>query len=144
MAGFTNKGKYRLLETLRGVSLPTNFYAHLCDSTTAPDADTNTLSQLTQISGSGYAAISLTKNTTDFSAIVEDDGNDDSELTLKDLTWTASGGTLGAARYLVITNDDSTEGDREVWFYFDLESDQSVSDGQDLNLGGFKLKIAES
>lgn len=144
MAGFTNKGKYRLLETLRGVSLPTNFYAHLCDSTTAPDADTNTLSQLTQISGNGYAAISLTKNTTDFSAIVEDDGNDDSELTIKDLTWTASGGTLGAARYLVITNDDSTESDREVWFWFDLGSDQSVSDGQDLSLTGFKLKIAES
>ena len=144
MAGFTNKGKYRLIETLRGVSLPTNFYAHLCDSTTAPSADLNTLSELTQISGSGYAAISLTKNTTDFSAIVEDDGNDDSELTLKDLTWTASGGTLGAARYLVITDDNATEGDREVWFYFDLGSDQSVSDGQDLSLTGFKLKIAES
>ena len=146
MAGFTNKGKYRLLETLRGVSLPTNFYAALCTSATAPDADTTTLSQLPQISGNGYTAggISLTKNTTDFSAIVEDDGNDDSELTIKDLTWTASGGTLGAARYLVITNDDSTESDREVWFWFDLGSDQSVSDGQDLSLTGFKLKIAES
>ena len=144
MAGFTNKGKYRLIETLRGVSLPTNFYAHLCDSTTAPSADLNTLSELTQISGSGYAAISLTKNTTDFSAIVEDDGNDDSELTLKDLTWTASGGTLGAARYLVITDDNATEGDREVWFYFDLGSDQSVSDGQDLTVSGFKFKLAES
>ena len=144
MAGFTNKGKYRLIETLRGVSLPTNFYAHLCDSTTAPSADLNTLSELTQISGSGYAAISLTKNTTDFSAIVEDDGNDDSELTLKDLTWTASGGTLGAARYLVITDDNATEGDREVWFYFDLGSDQSVSDGEDLTVSGFKFKLAES
>ena len=144
MAGFTNKGKYRLIETLRGVSLPTNFYAHLSDSTTAPSADLNTLSELTQISGSGYAAISLTKNTTDFSAIVEDDGNDDSELTLKDLTWTASGGTLGAARYLVITDDNATEGDREVWFYFDLGSDQSVSDGQDLTVSGFKFKLAES
>ena len=144
MAGFTNKGKYRLIETLRGVSLPTNFYAHLCDSTTAPSADLNTLSELTQISGSGYAAISLTKNTTDFSAIVEDDGNDDSEMTLKDLTWTASGGTLGAARYLVITDDNATEGDREVWFYFDLGSDQSVSDGQDLTVSGFKFKLAES
>lgn len=144
MAGFTNKGKYRLIETLRGVSLPTNFYAHLCDSTTAPSADLNTLSELTQISGSGYAAISLTKNTTDFSAIVEDDTNDDSELTLKDLTWTASGGTLGAARYLVITDDNATEGDREVWFYFDLGSDQSVSDGQDLTVSGFKFKLAES
>ena len=144
MAGFTNKGKYRLIETLRGVSLPTNFYAHLCDSTTAPSADLNTLSELTQISGSGYAAISLTKNTTDFSAIVEDDGNDDSELTLKDLTWTASGGTLGAARYLVITDDNATEGDREVWFYFDLGSDQSVSDGQDLTVSGFKFKLSES
>tara|TARA_R100001530_G_scaffold59088_1_gene42847 strand:- start:583 stop:1023 length:441 start_codon:yes stop_codon:yes gene_type:complete len=146
MAGFTNKGKYRLLETLRGVSLPSNMYVALCTSATAPDADFETLSQVTQIGTStGYASggISLNMDTTDWSAIVEDDTNDDSELTIKDLVWTASGGTLGAARYAVLTDDNATEGDREIWAYYDLGSDQSASSGQTLTLSGFLLKLAE-
>lgn len=146
MAGFTNKGKYRLLETLRGVSLPTNMYVALCTSAATPSQDSDTLSEMTQITTStGYTSggISLNMDTTDWSAIVEDDTNDDSELTIKDLVWTASGGTLGAARYAVLTDDNATEGDREIWAYYDLGSDQSASSGQTLTLSGFILKLAE-
>lgn len=146
MAGFTNKGKYRLLETLRGVSLPTNMYVALCTSAATPSQDSDTLSEMTQIGTStGYTSggISLNMDTTDWSAIVEDDTNDDSELTIKDLVWTASGGTLGAARYAVLTDDNATEGDREIWAYYDLGSDQSASSGQTLTLSGFILKLAE-
>mgnify|MGYP001308405076 FL=1 len=145
MAGFTNKGKYRLLETLRGVSLPSNMYVALCTSAAAPTQDTNTLSEMTQIGTStGYTSggISLNMDTTDWS-IVEDDTNDDAELTIKDLVWTGSGGTLGAARYAVLTDDNGTEADREIWAYWDLGSDQSVSSGQTLTLSGFILKLAE-
>jgi len=146
MAGFTNKGKYRLLETLRGVSLPSNMYVALCTSAAAPTQDTDTLSEMTQIGTStGYTSggISLNMDTTDWSAIVEDDTNDDSEITIKELVWTASGGTLGAARYAVLTDDNATEDDREIWAYYDLGEDKSASSGQTLSLSGFKLKLAE-
>ena len=146
MAGFTNKGKMRLLETLRGVALPGNFYVALCTSAATPTADFNTLSEMTQIGTStGYSSggLSVAKSAVGFTAIVEDDGNDDAELTIKDLVWTASGGTLGAARWAVLTDDNSTEADRELWGYYDLGSDQSASSGQTLTLSGFLLKLAE-
>ena len=146
MAGFTNKGKYRLLETLRGVSLPTNMYVALCTSAAAPTQDSDTLSEMTQIGTStGYTSggLAVAISTAGFTAIVEDDTNDDSELTIKDLVWTASGGTLGAARYAVLTDDNATEDDREIWAYYDLGSDQSASSGQTLTLSGFILKLAE-
>ena len=150
MAGWTNKGKMRLLETIRGVALPTNFYAALVTSATAPDADTNTLSQLTEVStGNGYTTggISLTKNATDFDTIAEDDSGNHGSLKIRDLVWTASGGTLPAsdsARYAVITDDDGTVGDREIWFYFDLASDRQVSSGQTLTLADCDIRLPES
>ena len=150
MAGWTNKGKMRLLETIRGVALPTNFYAALVTSATAPDADTNTLSQLTEVStGNGYTTggISLTKNATDFDTIAEDDSGNHGSLKIRDLVWTASGGTLPAsdsARYAVITDDDGTVGDREIWFYFDLASDRQVSSGQTLTLADCDIRLTES
>ena len=85
----------------------------------------------------------MAKSAVGFTAIVEDDSNHDSELTIKDLVWTASGGTLGAARYAVLTDDNGTEGSREIWGYYDLGSDQSASSGQTLTLSGFILKLAE-
>mgnify|MGYP000096323348 CR=1 FL=1 len=146
MAGFTNKSKMRLLETLRGVSLPTSLYAVLCTSATSPTQDTNTLSQLTQISGNGYTTngTQLTLNTTNFTSPTEDDSADTGELTIIDMVWTASGGTLGAARWMVLTDDDGTAADREIWAYYDLGSDVSVSSGQTLTLTGYKLKLTET
>ena len=52
----TNRGKYNFLAWLfRGVTPPTNFYVALVTSATAPTADTNTFSELTEIAaGNGY------------------------------------------------------------------------------------------
>lgn len=151
MAGWTNKGKALLLSTIRGVALPTNFYVALATSATAPTADTNTFGQLTEIAaGNGYTSggIQLTKNATDYDVLTEDDGNDRGLLQIKDLVWTASGGNLPAsgngARYAAHLDDNVTVGSREVYHYWDLSSDRTISDTQTLTLQDCELRINES
>lgn len=151
MAGLTNKGKFRILNGFfRNTSVPTNFYVALVTSATAPTADINTLSQLTEIAaGNGYTAggIQLARNSTDFDALTENDTDDRGELQIKDLVWTASGGSLPAsgsgARYAVLTDDNATVGSREVLAFWDLTSDRTVSVGQTLTLQNCELRLTE-
>ncbi len=149
-SGWTNRGKYLTLGTrYRGLTVPTNFYMALCTSATTPDADINTLSQLTQIaSGNGYTTngIQLTPNATDFDVFTEDDTNDRALIQIKDLVWTASGGNLPAsgngARWAVLTDDNATPGSRQVEDWFDLVSDRTVSDTQTLTLQNCEKRLA--
>jgi hypothetical protein len=149
-SGWTNKGLYRILEAIfNGGTLPSTFYLALVTSATTPDADTNTLSQLTEIAaGNGYTSggLSLSKNTTDFPSLAEDDANNRAQLNVKDAVWTASGGTLPAsgagARWAVLTDANGTVGSREVWAFFDLSSDRSVSSGQTLTLDDPILRLS--
>lgn len=152
MAGWTNKGKYRALGwVFRGDTIPTNFYVALVTSATAPGADTNLMSDLTQIAaGNGYTSggYQLTPGATDFDANTEDDANDRGLVQIKDIVWTASGGPIPAsgsgARYAVLTDDNATVANREVLGYWDLTSDRTVSDGQTLTLQNCELRINES
>lgn len=150
MAGSTNRGKYSALSRLfRGGTIPTNYYVALVRSTVAPAADINTLSELTQISTStGYTSggIQLTPNGTDFDVLTEDDANDRALVQIKDLVWTASGGSLDSgagARYAVLTDDNATEGSRLVEWFWDLTSDRNVSDGQALTLQDCEMRLTE-
>lgn len=148
-SGITNKGKYKLLDwVFRGTALPTNFYVALITSAVAPTVDTNTFSELTEIAaGNGYTAggISLTKNSTDFDTLTEDDSGDKGLVQIKDLVWTASGGTLpgsgNGARYAILTDDNATQGSRLVIAWWDLTSDRSVSTGQTLTLQNCELDL---
>jgi hypothetical protein len=152
MAGWTNKGKYRALGwVFRGDTIPTNFYVALVTSATAPNADTNTLSDLTEIAaGNGYTTggYQLTPNSTDFDTHTEDDTNDRALVQIKDVVWTASGGNIPAsgngARYAVLLDDNATVANREVLAYWDLSSDRTVSDGQTLTLQDCELRLTES
>lgn len=152
MPGWTNKGKFQALGRLyRGVALPTNYYVALITSAATPDADTNTVSQMTEIAaGNGYTSggISLSKNATDFDVITEDDTNDRGLIQIKDLVWTASGGNLpgsgSGARRAVFTDDNGTVGSREIYHFWDLVSDRTVSDGQSLTLQDCEIRINES
>lgn len=145
----TNRLKYNLLGwAFRGVTLPTNYYARLVTSAVAPDADTNTVSSLTEIAaGNGYTAggISLTPGGTDFDVLTEDDVNDRALVQLRDIVWTGSGGTLPAsgdgARYMVLTDDNLTDSAREVLVAWDLSSDRIVSDTQNLTIQDAELRI---
>jgi len=152
MTGWTNRGKHRMLNGwFRGAAIPTNFFAALITSAAAPVADTDTFTELTEIAaGNGYTAggISLARNATDFDVLTEDDANDRALIQIKDLVWTASGGSLPAsgngARYLVVTDDNATQANRDVLHFFDLTSDRSISDTQTLTLQNAEIRINES
>lgn len=152
MAGWTNKGKVMVLDiAMRGDTPPTNFYVALVTSAVAPTADTNTKGQLTEIAtGNGYTAggISINRNTTDFDVLTENDSNDRAELQIKNLVWTAAGGPIPAsgngARYAILTDDNATQGNREVYYYWDLLTNNQVSDGQTLTLIDMEIRISET
>lgn len=151
MAGWTNRGKYNTLNLkYRNAVEPTNYYVALVTSAVAPAADINTKSELTEITnGNGYTTggISLNRDSTDFDVLTEDDSNDRALIQIKDLVWTASGGSLpssGAARYAIVTDDNVTQGSREVDTYFDLVSDRVVSVGQSLTLQNCEIRLNES
>ena len=147
-SGQTNRGVYLLYNyVFRRATMPTNFYVALCTSATQPTVDTNTLSELTEIAaGNGYTTggYQLTPNATDFDVLTEDDTSNLAKIQVKDVAWTASGGTLPAsgngARWAVLTDDNATVGSRQVFAWWDLVSDRSVSSGQPLTLQDGELR----
>lgn len=152
MAGFTNKGLYSVLGwVFRADTEPTNLYVALVTSTTAPNDDTNTMSDLTQITtGNGYTdgGYSLTAGATDFDTHTEDDTDNYAYVQIKDVVWTAAGGPIPAsgsgARYAVLTDDNATVANRLVIFWWDLVSDRSVSSGQTLTLQDLEMQLRQA
>jgi len=148
MAGVTNRGKFNILDhVFRNNAIPTNFYVRLVTSATAPTADTNVASDLTEISaGNGYSAggYQLSRNATDFDTLTEDDTNDRGLVQVKDVVWTASGGSIAGARYAVLTDDNTSDSARDVYAYWDLSSNRTISDGQTLTLQDLEIRINES
>lgn len=147
-SGWTNKGKARVLEiALANGSEPTAMYLALVTSATTPTVDTNTKSELTELAnGSGYVTggIILTRNATNFPT-VEDDAADRGSIDIPDQAWTASGGPIpasgGQARWAILTDDNATQGSREVWYWFDLGSDRTVSDSQVLTISNMLIYL---
>ena len=143
----TNKGKAHLLAKMRGVAAPTNYYVALITNAVVPDADTNTLGQLTEIAaGNGYTAggYQLTPNASDFDSLVENDTDDRGELQVKDVAWTASGGSIPAsgdpASFAVLTDDNATLANREVYVVLDLQGTRTVQDGYPLTLQNCEIR----
>jgi hypothetical protein len=151
MAGVTNKGKKCILNayfTADTSDEPTGFKIALVTSATAPTADTNVLTDLTEITaGNGYTAggATLNRNSTDFDTVTEDDTNDRGFVQIKDVVWTASGGPIPAsgngARYAVLLDDNTTP---NLLAYWDLQSDRQVSDGQSLTLQDCEIRFNET
>jgi hypothetical protein len=147
----TNRGKYLLLqEFFRNPTEFTNLYIALITSAAAPTVDTNTFSELTEIAaGNGYTAggISLSRNSTDFDTLTEDDSGNLALIQIRDVVWTASGGSLpgsgNGARYAILTDDNGTQGSRQVIAYWDLTSDRTVSSGQTLTLQNCEIRLTE-
>jgi len=146
MAGFTNRGKYKVIGwALRQETMETNLYIAI--TTDAPDADTNVLSDLTEIAGgNGYTTggFQLTPNSTDFDTWTEDDTNDRGLVKIKDVSWTASGGAIATGRYVVMLDDNATVADREVYAYWDMGTDVATPNGVTLILQDLELRINES
>lgn len=150
MAGWTNKGKYSILDAyFRNTGAPTNFYVALVTDT--PDADTNTMGDLTEIqAGNGYTegGESLTRNSTDFDTLTENDTDDKGIIQIKDIVWTASGGTIPSsgsdALYAVLTDDNATVASREIYAFWSLGGATSIGDGATLTLSDLELDLTES
>ena len=150
MAGWSNKGKMSILDGyFRNAGAPTNFYVALVTDT--PDCDTNLMSDLTEIvAGNGYTSggYQLTRNATDFDTLTEDDTGNQGEIQIKDVVWTASGGTIpdsgSGALYAVLTDDHATINSREVYAFWSLGGATSVGDGAMITLADLELDLNES
>jgi hypothetical protein len=151
MTAVTNRGKYLLLNWgIRGATRPVAFYAALIADGSVPALTTNTFVELTEIAaGNGYTAggISLAPGAVDFDVLTEDDVLHKAFVQIKDLVWTAAGGNLPAsgngARYLILTTDEVTQGDRQVVAYWDLGSAITVSDTQSLTVQNSEVSIEQ-
>lgn len=148
----TNRGAKRInYGFFPAQNIPTNFYIALVTSAVAPTRATNTFSELTEIAnGQGYTTggYSITRNTTDFDSQTEDDSGNTFTLKLKDIVWTASGGSLPAsgsgASYAVMLDDNVTIANRDVLQYWSLGSAISVSSGQTITLVDLTIQSAQS
>lgn len=95
----------------------------LCAAANAPVATNTQLSNLTQISYTNCSSRVITT-----SASAQTSGT--YKLTLDDLTLTASGGSVGPFRYIVLYNDTATNDELIGWY--DYGSDITLADGESL------------
>jgi len=152
MSGWTNRGKYRTIRVALGATdTPSSFRVFLITPSTAPTAGTDTLSVIGQIAdGNGYSTggYTINRDTTDWDTFTESDTGDRAFAQLKDVVWTASGGAIpsagSGARYAVLGNYTSTLASTDVWYYWDLSSERSVSDGQTITLQNCEVRANES
>lgn len=143
MAGFTNRGKAKLLRAFfQSETAPTYVYAYLVTNSPLPTADTATLDDLTEISETGRE-IQLSLDDTDFpTSVANSIDNDDDKgiMQIKDLTFS---GAITAASYVVLTDDDSTEADRVVYAYWSLGSIRTIDGGDTLIVSDLQLNLLE-
>lgn len=140
-SGFTNRGKYRTLQMVfNNGTEPATVYCYLITISGTPTADTNTWSDLSTNNAANYTPIQLTLNSTDFPNIAEVDASDWATVGIKDIVFTASGGSCSAA-WCIITDDNGTEANRDVLMYLDLGGTQTFSSGQTLTVTGTVLKL---
>lgn len=143
MAGFTNKGKAKILRAFfQSESKPSYVYIYLVTAADVPTSATNTLSELTEITETGKQ-VQLSFGTTDFdtsTADSEDDTLNRGIMQIKDINVT---GAITAAAYVVLTDDNVTEADREVWAFWFLGSTRSITATETLKISNLEFNLLE-
>lgn len=101
-----DEGEEWILDTFfRGATAPTSFYFRLFNDT---PVETDAISDLTgEVTGTGYAAIAVARNTTDFPTLALNSG--DFRVTSVSKVFTA-GGTWSAATFLALTTSTDSSG----------------------------------
>ncbi|MCK9568823.1 hypothetical protein M0R72_07780 [Candidatus Pacearchaeota archaeon] len=148
MAGFTNRGKKCMGNAYfvaDATDEPTAFKVALVTTAVAPTCDTNTLSQLTEVTGgTGYTTggIAVERSATGFDSVVEDDSGDLASFKIKDLVWTASGGSISGISYAVLVDDEATPNVIAYWTV--TGGPVTVTTGQTFTLQDCELQLKES
>lgn len=150
--GITNRGKMKLLDYMFINAGPSNFFVALVTNAAVPNVDVNTMNELTEITaGNGYTSggYELSKGSDNFDTIGQDQSENRGEIELKDVVWTAdaapgipNGGD--GARYAVLTDYNANVLNRQIFAWWDLTSDRSVSNGQSLTLQDCELRLVEA
>lgn len=150
--GFTNRGKIRMLELLlQGASPPGGFAIALVTDNIIPGPDTNLFGDLEEIvSGNGYnpGGVAISRDLVGFPTALEDDALDKGSITMKDVTFTATGGTLPASgdgvKFAVLTDNNATIENREVYGYAEFTgAAKIVADTGVLSVLGLKFSLTE-
>lgn len=97
----------------------------MCAAANAPAAANTQLSDLTEISYTNCSSRNITTSTSSQTAGTY-------KLVLTDLVLTASGGTVGPLRYVVIYNDTATND--ELICYYDYGSEITLADTETLTI----------
>ena len=145
MNGLTLRGIRRMLGiAFQGDTPPANFYVALIQPTPAPTALTTVLSGLTQVAnGNGYVSggIMLNRDAVDFDVLNEDTTGLSVYMQIRDVAWTASGGSIVSAAYAILTDNNPTMGSREVWAYWPFGAARTVTVGRTLPLSDLEISF---
>lgn len=152
MAGWTNRFKYVLLgHYFKNVAIPGGAFAvFLALAADPPTVDDNLKTDVSEIAtGTGYSegGLNVNQDGTDWDVHTEVDASDWALIQIKDLVWTATGGSIpnsgNGARYACLTDRHATPASRELLAFWDLTSDRSITDTQTLTLQNCEVRITE-
>lgn len=135
-SGWTNRGAYTMIGYyFRAETIQTGFTLYLVNA--APAGTDNTHADITEASNyDGEQAIA--RNSIDFDTYTEDDGSNNAYVQIKDITFTASGGTCTTTHSYLLDNN-GTEGSRLTIAYFDHGATQNIPDTSTLTLQDIQL-----
>ena len=149
--GLTNRGRYHFLNSaFMAAASPSGFYLALCTGASVPGASKNAITDMAEIaSGNGYSTggASVSRNSTDFDILNEDDSASIATITLKDVVFTATGGDIPASgspiRYAVLLDANVTASSRNMLAWWDLNENIIISTTQVLTLQNPEIRLAE-
>jgi hypothetical protein len=72
--------------------------------------------------------------------LTEDDSNDRGEMTCADVTWTASGGTIGPTPGAILYDDTDATTPDVIIGYLNFGSEQQAAAGADFTLSNIKVR----
>jgi hypothetical protein len=149
MGAYTNRGKYRLLQSIfRRVSTPTGFYLAMVTGAIPPNADINTLAQLTDLpTANGYTlgGQAVARNATDFDSLANDTNTGFGKIGMKNFNWAASAGTIpgsGAeAEHFVLLDNNATPDNRDVLAWWDIGFKEWAGSGTNIDFNGRFMRL---
>lgn len=158
MAGWTNRGKACLLGVFFDrtgsaplTAEPLTFYVALVTNAVVPSVTTNALSELTQVSGTGYTAGGEQLLLSTGFTLSEDDSGNLGSLICDNVAWTAGAGGISNIYYAVLVSDvhyttgatGAAAANRTVLMWWDLGGPRTIADTQTMTVNGAEVRITE-